>query len=369
MRYSAAGLSSLLVAASLGAQGMPAPPAGADSATRVTVSGFVDVYYAYDGNRPPSLDRLLTTTAARHNEFNVNLAFVDAVLAGPRTRGRIALQFGTAVQANYAGEPHVGAISGPQVSQFVQEATAGYEVVPSLWIDAGVMLAPFGGESWISRDNPTYTRSLAADLSPYYESGVRATWQATPRLGLQAHLTNGWQNISETNSGKAVAVRVDYAVSPAFAVAYDVFLGNEQPDSAAAEARIYHEVIVHFPVSSRIQVMAMGVRGVQQRAMSEPATWAGGVVTATYALSARMAGTVRVESYRDAAQVIATGTAGPLDARGGSVTLDFRPSGRLLVRGEVRALHNRTPLFPTSRARGALRHGDEGIVLSAALTL
>jgi hypothetical protein len=40
-----------------------------------------------------------------------------------------------------------------------------------------VFFSPVGMESWMSRDNPTYTRSLVADYSPYYSAGVKATWQ------------------------------------------------------------------------------------------------------------------------------------------------------------------------------------------------
>src|SRR5512146_1038013 len=154
--------------------------AGADTSISVAVSGFVDGYYAYDFNYPRSLDRPYTTQAARHDEFNINLAFIAATLSGPRLRGRFAAQFGTSVQANYAAEPRLGTLSGPDVSRFIQEATAGYQVAPTLWVDAGVFFSPFGSENWISRDNWTYTRSFIADESPYYEAGVKATWQARP---------------------------------------------------------------------------------------------------------------------------------------------------------------------------------------------
>lgn len=224
-----------------------------ESAPRVSIGAFLDTYYAYDLNRPRTLDRSFTTTAARHGEFNVNLAFVEAVLAAPRVRGRLAVQFGTSVQANYAGEPRVGAVSGPDVSRFLQEATAGYRLAPALWVDAGIMLAPFGAESWISRDNPTYTRSLIADLSPYYEAGVRISWQATPRLAVQGHVINGWQNISETNTSKALAVRADYTLSPHLRLAYNAFAGNEQPDSVAARLRVYQEGIVTLQPTPRLQ--------------------------------------------------------------------------------------------------------------------
>jgi hypothetical protein len=70
----------------------------ADTTLRVAFSGFVDSYFAYDVNHPRTLDRPFTQ-AARHDEFNINLAFLDATLSGPRLRGRFAAQFGTSVQA------------------------------------------------------------------------------------------------------------------------------------------------------------------------------------------------------------------------------------------------------------------------------
>jgi hypothetical protein len=342
----------------------------ADTTRRVTVGAFVDTYYAYDLNRPRALDRAFTTTAARHDEFNVNLAFVETVLAAPRVRGRLALQFGTSVQANYAGEPRVGAVSGPDVSRFVQEATAGYRIASALWVDAGVMLAPFGAESWISRDNPTYTRSLIADLSPFYEAGVRVVWQATARLALQGHVTNGWQNVAESNGDKALAVRADYVVSPRLTLAYDAFAGNEQPDSAAARLRVYQEGIARLQPTPRLQVTGVFGYGAERRARAGNSSWRGGSLVARYQTTARTALAFRGEAYDDPEQVIAvTGAGGALHVTGGSVTADVAITPRLLWRAELRTLRNRTPVFPMRGRAAPFGRRDTGIVASAALTL
>ena len=119
-------------------------PAAPDTSFRVTFGGFVDSYVAWDAGRPRTLDRAFTTTAARHAEFNVNLAHLEANVSAPRVRGRFAAQFGTSVQANYAGEPRVGTLSGPDVSRYIQEAYLGYQLRPGLWVDGGVFFAPFG---------------------------------------------------------------------------------------------------------------------------------------------------------------------------------------------------------------------------------
>ena len=144
-----------------------------DVTQTTTFGAYVDGYYAWDFNRPPTFDRAYTTQPARHAEFNVNLAFIEAKFPGPSVRGRLAIQFGTSVQANCAGEPHIGHVSGPGLSQFIQEAVVGYQISPTLWIDGGVFFAHTGLEGWITRDNLTYTRSLIAEFSPYYEAGAK----------------------------------------------------------------------------------------------------------------------------------------------------------------------------------------------------
>src|SRR6185503_900940 len=108
-----------------------------------------------------------------------------------------------------------GVVSGPILSRMLQEAYAGYQVTPSLWVDGVIFYAHMGMESWASKDNPIYTRSMTAEYSPYYSSGVRAIWAATPKLTAHLHLVNGWQNISETNTDKGIGLRLDYAASSA----------------------------------------------------------------------------------------------------------------------------------------------------------
>jgi putative OmpL-like beta-barrel porin-2 len=61
------------------------PLAGQESATRV--DAFADAYYAFDFNRPRDRTRAYATQPYRHNEFNINLAFVRAQYAGDRFRG------------------------------------------------------------------------------------------------------------------------------------------------------------------------------------------------------------------------------------------------------------------------------------------
>jgi hypothetical protein len=342
----------------------------ADTGVKISFGGFVDGYYAYDLRRPINIDRAFTTQAARANEFNVNLAFIDAALAAPRVRGRLALQFGTAVQANYAPEPRVGTFSGPDVSRFIQEATAGYQVAPTLWIDGGVFFAPFGSENWISRDNWTYTRSLIADNSPYYEAGVKATWQASKQLVAQLHVINGWQNISETNSDKALGARLDYSPSSRVTFSYDAFAGNEAPDTAPSRLRVFQEGVVQAALTQRLGLRLTYDYGIQRHApASGTATWSGYAIVARLQTSDRVSVAARFEGYSDPEQVIvATGQSYGLRATGGSLNLDISPHAKLLWRTEARLLRATDPLFPDRTSAGQLASRDPVLLTSLALT-
>lgn len=346
------------------------PRAAADTTVSVSFGGFVDVYGAYDLGRPRTLDRAFTTQAARHNEFNVNLAYVEATLTGPRVRGRVALQTGTSVQVNYAGEPRVGSVSGPDLSRLMQEAYVGYELRPSLWVDAGVFYSNVGMEGWVSRDNPIYTRSLVADYSPYYSSGVRATWQASERVTVRGDLVNGWQTISEANNGKMLGARVDVALTSATSVSWFALAGRE----VESRLRLYNGVGIKSQVSPRFDLTAQLDAGREAAADSLPAgtaarTWFGGMAIARFALTQRTAVVGRVERYSDPHQVIATtGSANALHASGASLGLDLRPAPRLLWRSEARWLRNATPVFPDRRVASVQSRQNAVFVSSLALT-
>lgn len=349
---------------------VPGVLAAQDSTRIVTVGAFVDTYYAWDFNRPGpgNFDRSFTTQPARHDEFNLNLALVEVKLSGERTRGHLALQAGTAVQSNYAGEPRLGSISGPELARHVEEAVAGVRVAPGLWVDAGIYLSHIGQESWISRDNPTYSRSLIADYSPYYETGVKATWTASAKLVAQLNVVNGWQNISETNTDKAVGLRLDYVASPQLAVGYSNFVGNEMPDTVPSRVRVFNEALVLI-TAGKAKVWLTADVGRQQKAGGGWSTWYGGAAIGRLKVAPTVAIAGRVERYGDADGVIvSTGTPNAFRVSGASVNVDLTVAGNAVWRTELRGFQARDPIFPLHGSAGFGKR-DGFVVTSLALTL
>ncbi len=174
--------------------------------SKFNVTGAVDVYYAYDFNQPIQKDRQYTTQAARHNEFNINWAYIHLNYFDNQVRGNLALHTGTYAVFNYADEPN-------QLLKLVAQANAGVRIAPNVWIDAGVMPSHIGYENTLSAENEIYTRALMAENSPYFSTGVRLSAEINKELAVAVVLLNGWQNITETNSSKSIGLNINYKPS------------------------------------------------------------------------------------------------------------------------------------------------------------
>ncbi|HET9984648.1 MAG TPA: outer membrane beta-barrel protein [Longimicrobiales bacterium] len=320
----------------------------ADTTAHITWGAYADAYYAYDFNIPPRHDRVFTTQAARWNEFNANLTFLEANYKAPRVRARAALQAGTAVQFNYGAEPDT--LAGlPNYLPLIQELYAGVAPAENLWIDAGIFFSHIGSEGWISADNPTYTRSLPADFSPYYETGVRATWQATKKVTATAVFVNGWQIILENNQGKAGGLRLDYAVSPAVTLSYSNYLGNDlDSTTGVSRTRFFNDFIARVTPDDRTLVIGTFDVGGQSGDR-----WYGGSLIAREKIGDRIAVSARYDGFHDPDGVVAAGIPrgdtipGGLQTSGGSLGLDWTMRPGVLWRFEFRGFFGADePTFP-----------------------
>jgi len=86
-----------------------------------TFSGYVEGYYNYDFNQPVNNTRPgFLYSHNRHNEFNVNLAFLKGSYNAERVRANLAVAVGSYMNANYAAEP--------ATLKNIYEANAGYNL-------------------------------------------------------------------------------------------------------------------------------------------------------------------------------------------------------------------------------------------------
>jgi opacity protein-like surface antigen len=307
--------------------------------------GYIDAYYSYDFNKPADNNRpFFLYSNNRHNEFNVNLAYVKGSYSTENIRANIALATGTYINANYAAEPGV--------LKNIYEANAGVKISKrkNLWIDIGVLPSHIGFESARSFDCWTLTRSLVAENSPYFESGARLSYTSdNSKISLAALALNGWQRITRVNGNSLMSWGTQVYLKPSDKVSinYSTFFGTDKPDNARLW-RIYHNLYLILQFNDKIGFTAGFDLGTEQKAKgsSDKNTWYTPVGIVRITPGRKWAITLRGEYFSDEnGVIIATGTANGFKTLGASVNVDRKVSDNLLWRTEIRTLRSKDNIF------------------------
>jgi hypothetical protein len=335
-----------------------------DSLSSWQFSGYIEAYYAYDFARPANQTRPgFVYSHNRHNELNLNLGLFKAAYAQDRMRGNLALMTGTYANANLAAEPGV--------LRNIFEANVGYKISKnqSLWIDAGIFPSHIGFESAIGKDCWTLTRSMMADNSPYYESGVKLTSQSADEKWLFSVLwLNGWQRIQRVpgNNTPAFGHQISFKPNDKITLNSSSFIGNDKPDSLR-QMRYFHNLYGVFQFNDHWALTLAFDLGAEQnrKGSTDLNVWYTPVLLLRYLPSEKLSLTARWENYHDPNQVIVgTGTDSGFRTSAYSLNADVNLSSNMMWRLEWRRFSSRDAIFgPT----GALEQGNS--LFTTALTL
>jgi len=318
----------------------------------LSVTGLVEAYYVLDFDHPANNSRpSFLYNYTRTNEVTVNLAYIKMRYADSNVRGGLTLMSGTYAQANLAAEPTIW--------RGVYEANAGVRLSKSenFWLDAGIYPSHIGFESAVGKDNWTLTRSLAAEISPYYESGARVTY-VTPSNAwtICAHVLNGWQQIQRPagNSGISWGTQVVYQPNSDVTINSSTFIGNTKPDNAK-QLRLFHNLYGIFSLSPSLGLILGFDFGSEEQPADGGANsvWYSPVAILRYSVDESKFVAARVEYYLDKDGVIvATGTPNGFQVMSGSLDFDYAITKNSLWRIEARVLQSKDQVFVKSSGLG-----------------
>lgn len=310
-----------------------------------SVNGYIETYYSYDFGNPAENNRPgFVYSHNRHNEVNLNLGFIRAMYQTERVRANLALMTGTYANANLAAEPNT--------LRNIFEANAGVKLSQSdnLWIDAGVFASHIGFESAIGKDCWNLTRSIMADNSPYFLSGVKISYTSdNQQWFLSGLILNGWQRIQRVNGNSTPAFghQVTFKPNSSITLNSSSFIGSDTPDSIR-QMRYFHNFYGQFQVHEKLGIILGFDIGAQQKAKgsSEYNLWYTPVLIAKYSVSDKMSIAARAEYYNDANQVIiSTGTANGFQTYGYSLNIDYQLMDNVVWRIEGRGFSSKDEIF------------------------
>lgn len=311
----------------------------------LTVGGYAEVYYTADFNNPKNNNRPgFVYSHNRNNEVNVNLAFVKTAYNTENVRANLALAVGTYMNANYAAEQGV--------MKNIYEANVGLKISKkhNLWIDAGIFPSHIGFESAIGKDNWALTRSLAADNSPYFETGAKISYTSeSGKWFVSGVVLNGWQRIQRVdgNSTPAFGHQLTFKPNEKLTINSSSFIGNDKPDSIR-QMRYFHNLYAVYQINKKFGVTAGFDIGAEQKEKGSEQynIWYTPVLIAKYNATEKLSFTARGEYYQDEKGVIiATGTENGFKTFGYSLNADYQILPNLVWRTEIRNLNSKDAIF------------------------
>jgi hypothetical protein len=231
------------------AQPSPAPSPSPEP-SGIAVSGFFDMYFGHNFNRPEPVAQTPPYLQASQNQlrnfdlysnsFALNLAELSLVKKGKEISLHADLDFGQ--QANYMNGG-TSSSAADDVSKNIGQAYLTYtpEKLPDLTVNVGKMYAFLGYETPKSKDNWNYSRSFLFSFAlPVWFTGANAIYQIAPgQLALGAHVYNGWNTLYSDNSGKTYGLQLTYTPTSAWTFNLNLLTGPQNPDDTTNYKTIY----------------------------------------------------------------------------------------------------------------------------------
>jgi hypothetical protein len=302
-------------------------------------SGFVDFYYNYDFDKPANKLRPdYIYNHKRHNQPNINLALLKASFNKNKLRANLGLMAGTYAQYNLATEP--------DWAQLIYEANLGYDFSNKFSAEAGIMPSHLGLESAISKNNWNLSRSLLAENSPYYETGVKLNFTPNKKWKFSLLGLNGWQHIKDNNSSLALGTHVQFTPNEKWLFNSSSFIGNEKPDPVR-QLRFFHNFYTSYTINKRLNTSFYFDYGFEKRPAGNGAdNWWGVLWKFQWKAFKKINTAFRYEYFNDPAEIIISHvSANGIKLSGFSANIDWQIAKNILWRNELRLFYSADNIF------------------------
>ena len=307
---------------------------------KIKVSGFLETYYAYDFRNPTTDTKLpFMYNYNRHNEFNVNNGLIRAQLQYGTTYASIAVHTGTYVEDNYASED-IKLLSEAYVGMYFNDNKKSS-------IEVGIMPSYIGFESATTATNLTLTRSILAENSPYFMTGIKYNYKPNDKWSFSGLVTNGWQRINKPDKTVAPAFGTQIVYKPAekATLNWSIFIGKEFYQTELA-MRYFSNLYWDNQWNSKWRTILGFDFGIQDSSSlnDKHLYWMSPVLIGQYSINSKWQTAVRVEYYQDEDNVIVA-TSDAFKTSGASINFDYLPNSKVKLRTEARYFDSKEAVF------------------------
>lgn len=310
------------------------------SEMKTTFSGFVETFYSYDFNENLADAKLpFMYNYNRHNEFNINIGLLRAKVEYENAYAVVSLHSGTYVDDNYANEN----------IKYINEAYVGLYIDQSKKhsIEVGIMPSYIGFESATTASNLTLTRSILAENSPYFMTGLKYNYKPSDKWNFAALLTNGWQRINKPQKDVAPSFgsQIIYKSSANSTLNWSTFAGKEF-NGIDFSMRYFSNLYFDKKWNDKWRTIAGFDYGFQDlnSLNDSSASWLSPIFIAQYSINTKWQTALRTEYYHDKKNLIIAAN-DEFKTLGFSLNFDYLPNSKVKLRTEARYFDSKKEVF------------------------
>jgi hypothetical protein len=311
---------------------------------KLTVSGYTEAYFVSDFKHTQKGERqTFYYNYNRNKQLQFNQSFLKFNISSPKIALNFALHSGTYVQDNYASESNF--------AKHILEANINVALnnKKTIYLTAGIIPSHLGFESSVAFDNWNLTRSLLAEQSPYYETGLKFTYKPNEKYEFATLFLNGWQKINPLNFKAMRSLGTQFKYTPNANVNFNwsLYAGSESR-GVFSDFRIFNNFYSQLNLNKRWRMLLGFDLGLQQKYQqaNEYNFWYSPIFISQFSFNDKLKAAIRFERYQDKKNIIvavAENTA--FVANGLSVNTDYFISPNLLFRVELRGLYSSANVF------------------------
>ncbi|MHC4339164.1 MAG: outer membrane beta-barrel protein [Planctomycetota bacterium] len=209
---------------------------------------YIDAGYAYSSNQPGNRLWRSKTTTFKVDRPVLNLAVAN-LWKEATPESRWGLEFGLQMGADTElGVPDDDPIWNAEALSYLHRASVSYlfPLGEGLEITGGLIPGYPGYESFLSMENPTYTRGYITDYVPYFLFGIRATYPVASSLDLSLFVVSGYDYLVDVNDSPSLGLQSSWSVSEQLTFTQNLYWGPDQEDTDVEFWRFFSDSILEY---------------------------------------------------------------------------------------------------------------------------
>lgn len=276
---------------------------------KFSFSGYVDVYYLLNNNRPKSTSNTGRSGVARafdQNSEQTQIGLVQTKINYKQRKSEAVLDLVFGPNADLGNYGNAFGLSGSTKitsSLAIKQAYISYFVTPKFTLTAGQFGTHIGYEVIDAPVNYNYSLSNLFTNGPYYHLGAKGVYSISRKLSFMAGAVNNWDRIYDNNIYNTIISEIAFSPKEGHNIILNYIGGNEADQDSTQNIKQLLDLTVGFQLTPKYYAGLNAVQGFSSVKGEKMKYWGGVALYSNYAFTGKIGLGARAEYFDNTAGV------------------------------------------------------------------